>query len=73
MIYRNDSKRLSRTVYRVCLETCVQNVNSERINQKGASVFDFIKKVSNRKMTQASNQKIEYEVSWLILEHGMIL
>ena len=62
-----------RMIHRKCLERCVQNVETERVNQKGASGFEFKKKISFRKMTQTSNQKIEYEDSRQFLEHGLIL
>ena len=41
-------------IYKMCLE---------RLDQKGALGFEFRKKISFRKMTKASDQKIEYEES----------
>ena len=40
-------------VYRMCSKRCVQNVNSEIANQKGALSFEFKKKIFLKKLAQA--------------------
>ena len=57
--------------YSECVQKGVLRILSQKVNQKGALSFDFRKKISIRKMTQASDQKFEYEDSRLVLEHGM--
>ena len=57
----------------MCSERCVHNVASERANQKGALSFELKKKISFRKLAQASDRKDEYEESREFLERGLIL